>query len=183
MSTRSYIAKQIADNKFRTIYCHSDGYLTHNGALLLDHYSEADKLDELLNLGDISCLEPTINPDPTKPHSFNYDERQEGVVIAYGRDRGDKDVDAKTFTAKELTSDASWVAYIYILDKDNKWIYGRPGDSISEFRSVEEGLEKTYSYYDMERPEGYYGVLTDDVAEELKAQQDSTESNVSVQTM
>ena len=96
MSTRSYIAKQIADNKFRTIYCHSDGYLTHNGALLLDHYSEADKLDELLNLGDISCLEPTINPDPTKPHSFNYDERQEGVVIAYGRDRGDKDVDAPT---------------------------------------------------------------------------------------
>ena len=37
MSTRSYIAKQIGDNQFHTIYCHSDGYLTHNGAMLLDH--------------------------------------------------------------------------------------------------------------------------------------------------
>ena len=52
MSTRSYIAKQIGDNKYRTIYCHSDGYLTYNGAMLLDHYNSPEKLDELLRLGD-----------------------------------------------------------------------------------------------------------------------------------
>ena len=92
MSTRSYIAKQIGENQYKTIYCHSDGYLTHNGAMLFDHYSNADKLDELLNLGDISYLAPNIYPDPSKPHSFKYDERQDGVIVAYGRDRGDKDI-------------------------------------------------------------------------------------------
>ena len=182
MSTRSYIAKQIGNNQFRTIYCHSDGYLTHNGAMLLDHYSDVEKLDELLSLGDISCLAPTVNPDPSKPHSFDYDVRQDGVVVAYGRERGDKDVEAKNFTARQLTSEETWIAYIYIFDKNNKWIYGRPGDDISEFRSVEEGLEKTYSYYDMERQEGYYGVLTDDIAEELKAQ-NSSDDESPVQTM
>ena len=83
-----------------------------------------------------------------------------------------------------MTSEETWIAYIYVFDKNNKWIYGRPGDDISEFRSVEEGLEKTYSYYDMERPEGYYGVLTDEVAEELKAQNSSeSEDESPVQTM
>ena len=182
MSTRSYISKQIADNQYRTIYCHSDGYLTHNGAMLLDHYSDADKLDELLKLGDISCLAPSVNPDPLKPHSFDYDERQDGVVIAYGRDRGDKDIEAKNFTERQLTSSDTWIAYIYVFNKDGQWIYGRPGESISDFRSVEEGLERTYSYYDMERPEGYYGVLTDGVAEELKAQ-NFPEDESPVQTM
>ena len=86
MSTRSYIAKQIGDNKYRTIYCHSDGYLTYNGAMLLDHYNSPEKLDELLRLGDLSCLGVNINPDPSRPHSFDHKKRQDGVTVAYGRD-------------------------------------------------------------------------------------------------
>ena len=38
-----------------------------------------------------SCLEEKLEPDPSKPHSFDYDERQDGVVVAYGRERGDND--------------------------------------------------------------------------------------------
>jgi len=182
MSTRSYIAKQVGDDKFRTIYCHSDGYLTHNGAMLLDHYSEPEKLDELLNLGDLSYLAPNVNPDPSKPHSFNYDERQDGVVLAYGRDRGEKDIEARDYTKRELTSTETWVAYIYVFNKDNQWVYGRPGQDLSEFRDVKEGLDSTYSYYGIERPEGYYGIITDDVAEEFR-NQDSGEDEAPTQTM
>lgn len=181
MSTRSYIAKQIGDDKFKTIYCHSDGYLTHNGAMLLDHYSDPEKLDELLKLGDISYLAPNINPDPTKPHSFNFDERQDGVVLAYGRDRGEKDVAAHDYNKHELTDEA-WVAYIYVYNKDNQWVYGTPGQDLSEFRDVREGLESAYSYYGIERPEGYYGLMTKDIAEEFK-NQDAGEDEAPVQTM
>jgi len=182
MSTRSYIAKQIGDNEFKTIYCHSDGYLTHNGAMLFDHYSDPEKLDALLNLGDISYLAPNIEPDPTRPHSFDYNERQEGVVVAYGRDRGEKDVDAHTFTKDELTSTEAWVAYIYVFNKDNRWVYGSPGQDLSQFRDVEEGLKSTYSYYGIDRPEGYYGIMTKDVAEEF-LNQNSDEDEVPIQTM
>lgn len=183
MSTRSYIAKQVGENQYRTIYCHSDGYLTHNGAMLFDHFNDAEKLDELLNLGDISFLAPTINPDPSKPHSFNYDERQDGVIVAYGRDRGDKNVDAKMFTQRQLTSTDSWIAYIYIFNKENQWVYGRPGQDVSEFRNVKEGLDSAYSYYHMERPEGYYGYLSEEVANLLKEQQSDTQTESPEQTM
>lgn len=39
MSTRSLICKEQQDGTYYGIYCHSDGYLTYNGAMLLDHYS------------------------------------------------------------------------------------------------------------------------------------------------
>lgn len=183
MSTRSYIAKQISKNQYKTIYCHSDGYLTHNGAMLFDHYSDADKLDELLNLGDISYLAPNINPDPSMPHSFKYDERQDGVIVAYGRDRGDKDVEAKMFSQRQLTSTDTWCAYIYVFNKDNQWVYGRPGQDVSEFRNVKEELDITYSHYDMERPEGYYGYLSEEVADLLKERQSDAQTESQEQTM
>ena len=102
MSTRSYIAKQIDTNKYLTIYCHSDGYLTYNGAMLIDYYNTEEKVDALLKLGNISFLEKKLYPDPGKEHSFDYDKRQEGVVVAYGRDRGDKDSEAFVAAMEDL---------------------------------------------------------------------------------
>lgn len=49
MSTRSLIAKQIGEDAYLTIYCHSDGYLSYNGAMLIDHYNSEEKIDELIN--------------------------------------------------------------------------------------------------------------------------------------
>ena len=46
MSTRCYIAKQIGDNTYRTIFCHYDGYLEHCGAILLDAYNTPEKVDQ-----------------------------------------------------------------------------------------------------------------------------------------
>ena len=94
MSTRSLIAKKISEDKYLTIYCHSDGYLTYNGALLLDHYNSTEQVDKLLALGDISYLAERLEPDPSSPHSFDYDKRQEGVTLASGRDRGEKGTEA-----------------------------------------------------------------------------------------
>lgn len=58
MSTRSLIAKENDDGTFRTVYCHHDGYLTYNGAMLLDHYNTPERIDKLLDLGDLSFLAP-----------------------------------------------------------------------------------------------------------------------------
>ena len=50
MSTRCYIAKQVAPGKYRTIYCHSDGYPEGVGQTLLSYYGYPEKIDQLLVL-------------------------------------------------------------------------------------------------------------------------------------
>ena len=102
MGTRSLICKKIGDDKYKAIYCHSDGYLTYNGAMLIDYYNDEKKLDELLKLGNISCLCKKVNPDPNRPHSFDYNQRQADVVVAFGRDRGESGQKAKICTLAEL---------------------------------------------------------------------------------
>ena len=128
MSTRCYIAKQVDFDKYRAIYCHSDGYPEGVGQTLLNYYSYPEKIDQLLELGDISILDKWIEPDPDKPHAFGYSEvdgryvvnRQDGVTLAYGRDRGETDTKAQIWTLEEL--DAGCVAYVYVF-ADGVWKY------------------------------------------------------------
>src|SRR5574344_320538 len=168
MSTRSLICMQKDDDKYEAIYCHSDGYLTFNGAMLLDHYSDKDKLQKLLDLGNISCLLPKIEPDPSKPHSFNYNERQEDVVVAYGRDRGETRQEKSIKTLQGL-KDWDWIEYIYIFDNDNKWKYLEyPFDDLLD---VKEDLAKEYKKLGIKRPKDFYGFWTESALKEEKKRQ------------
>ena len=56
MATRSTIAKLGKDGIIKAVYCHSDGYLEHNGKVLNEYYKDESKVDELLTHGDISSL-------------------------------------------------------------------------------------------------------------------------------
>lgn len=172
MSTRSLIAKQIGENKYRTIYCHSDGYLTHNGALLVDHYNTEEMVDKLMALGSLSLLAEKADPDPSKVHGFDYDKRQKGVTVAYGRDRGEKDIQARDLTLEELDSPDSWAIYIYVFNLDKKWQYCTSGESHIGFLDVAEELQEVYGQYGMERPKGYYGYLTSEVAKYFKSREE-----------
>lgn len=107
ISTRSYIAKKIGEDEYLTIYCHADGYLTYNGAMLLDHYNTPERVDALLALGDLSTLQEKLEPDPNLPHSFDYNERQEGVTVAYGRDRGETGTEARVATLADLNDESN----------------------------------------------------------------------------
>ena len=102
MSTRSYICIENEDKSISGIYCHSDGYLTYNGAMLLDHYSDREKVKELISLGGLSTLLPKLHPDKSKPHSFDYDKRQEDVCVFYGRDRGESGNEAHEVVLEDI---------------------------------------------------------------------------------
>lgn len=65
MSTRSFICVEQDDGSYKGVYCHSDGYLTYNGAMLLDHYNSREKADALIALGDLSLLAKNSIPIPT----------------------------------------------------------------------------------------------------------------------
>lgn len=88
MATRSRIGMVRPDGSVISVYCHNNGYPSHNGRILLESYKDLEKVKELISLGDISSLAPNINPDPDQGvHSFY--QRQRDVVVAYGRDRGE----------------------------------------------------------------------------------------------
>jgi hypothetical protein len=60
MGTRSTIALEFADGTVSQIYCHWDGYLDNNGAILQNYYMNPFKVKQLLELGDFSSLRETV---------------------------------------------------------------------------------------------------------------------------
>ena len=60
MGTRSTIALEYADGTVGQIYCHWDGYLRNNGQILYTHYQDPFKVRELLDNGDMSSLDTTV---------------------------------------------------------------------------------------------------------------------------
>ena len=108
MATRSFIAKKNpTTGRYTAIYCHWDGYPEGVGLTLRDHYNTPEKVNFLLEQGDISSLCETV---------------VETVETSY-RTRGDKNVDAMVFhTLDEMCEHyrGCWCEYGYIW-MDNKW--------------------------------------------------------------
>jgi hypothetical protein len=111
MSTRSYIGIRNLDSSVDYIYCHFDGYPEHNGKILIEHYSNINRVNELLNLGDLSVLGQFIG------EKMDFNKRVQDTCLAYGRDRGESNVDKKNSGYDELITDQS-VDYVYVFDGD-----------------------------------------------------------------
>lgn len=141
MSTRSYIAEELPNGKYKVIYCHFDGYLEHNGEILINHYQDRNKLEKLLSFGDLSSLDKNIDPDPSLPHSTDYKEQQKDVCVFYNRDgkENNPDWEAKILTKEEMF-DNDWIEYFYIFTLEDKWKYYDYEQDI--LRDVAEDLEK-----------------------------------------
>jgi hypothetical protein len=112
MGTRARIAMKNEDGSYTSIYTHWDGYPSHHGPKLL-HYDTQEKVAALVGLGDLSSLGSTIGVK----HPF--DGGDDDVCTAYGRDRGEKDVDAaKSASLEELKklTQESGGEFLYVFD-------------------------------------------------------------------
>lgn len=165
MSTRSFICKEQTDGSYYGIYCHWDGYLTNNGALLLDHYSDKNKLDELLALGDIASLHEDVYSNPTLSHSF--ENSQENVTVAYHRDRGEEIHKARIISLDDAID--SWCDYMYIFGQDGVWRYFDLLEKEPELRFVETDLNAEYEKMGIQRPPNSYGWFLDEEIKQIKA--------------
>lgn len=135
MSTRSDIIAQCADGTWARIYCHSDGYLSHNGRILFDHYTSQSQIDALIALGDLSVLGPEIGvkhpfDSPSYRDQTIYDQHQRlygRMCRAYGRDRGE----AGTGASRGATIQAvwpeqnTWTEFTYVWT-EGQWFVGDP---------------------------------------------------------
>lgn len=134
MGTRSTIALEFADGTIGQIYCHWDGYLDHNGRILVEHYSDPFKLRDLIDLGDLSSLAANIG---TK-HDF--DARVEGECTFYGRDRGEDGIAAKWFDSyQDYLDNFDDEEYNYILRSDGKWYVA---EDYKQFRELDLALSQ-----------------------------------------
>ena len=105
MATRSTIALEFADGTIGQVYCHWDGYLSHNGKILFENYSNPFILRDLIDLGDLSSLAPTIgtkhpfdNPGMFDTPAYQaYKDQYGNMCKFYGRDRGEHNVYARYF--------------------------------------------------------------------------------------
>ena len=122
MGTRSRIGVMHGD-KCKSVYCHWDGYLDHNGRILLNHYDSA-KANHLVALGDISSLDHNVGIPEGVEHTF--DNPAKGITSFYGRDRGEEgnefavDHDFESFMKRV---DGCGAEYYYIM-KDGVWFVG-----------------------------------------------------------
>lgn len=110
MGTRSTIALEFADGTVQQVYCHWDGYLSHNGKILQEHYSDPFKLRDLIDLGDMSSLGERIGTQ----HAF--DKAPQGECTFYLRDRKEQGCKAKLFMDYEdYVDNHQYEEYEYIL--------------------------------------------------------------------
>ena len=150
MGTRSYIIQQTRDEKetrYHGIYCHWDGYIEHNGKILFEHYSDPEKLKQLIALGDISSLHPSLEKNPDLPET--------PFTFAYHRDRGEEWEGVKpsnSFSLRSLMGDASssGCEYLYLHDGESwqfaargrQWFGMSDGSKFSEFFPLEDEIAR-----------------------------------------
>ena len=140
MGTRSRIGVMHGDN-VKSVYCHWDGYLQHNGAILQEHYDSA-KANQLVALGDLSSLRPNIG----EKHAFSQFELRaeevagfklltENMCTFYGRDRGETGTEWKThtnFVDFFAEVEGSWCEWYYIM-RDGVWYVGNRYETDERF--------------------------------------------------
>ena len=142
MGTRSMIAIQNPYSKdVRAIYCHWDGYLEHNGAILNKHYAASSKVNNLIALGDLSSLRPEIG----EKHAFSqhelpkdeveaFKEATENMCTFYTRDRGE-DTPFKVFAnLSKAAEHYTWSDYYYVFKyskaddyQSGEWFFKKNG--------------------------------------------------------
>ena len=110
MGTRSNVAYATEDNKVLASYCHYDGYIEHNGVMLLKYYNGEKQARDLVDNGYMSSLQPTIDQ------------------INEGRVHEDKPIEYRNEFMFMNDLEALWDEFVYLF-KEGKW-YVAESDSI-----------------------------------------------------
>lgn len=115
MATRSTIAIEHRDGTVSQIYCHWNGYPSNNGRILLESYSDRERLEQLMDLGDLSVLGADLG------HKQNFDAPMKGWCLAYGRDRNEANCQARPFDDIEhFWRDGQTEEYNYVF-RNGRW--------------------------------------------------------------
>jgi len=148
MATRSTIALEFADGTIGQVYCHWDGYLAHNGKMLMEYYSNPFIVRDLIDLGSLSSLRPQIGTKhPFSMYEANmtqdeYANLYRDMCTFYGRDRGEGQSDATYFKDYEhFLVDGQAEEYDYILRNVNGVATWFVSDHNGDFVTLESAIK------------------------------------------
>jgi hypothetical protein len=124
MATRSRIGMEMPNGEVQSIYCHWDGYPAGVGATLKEHYTNPEKVEALIALGDISILSENVAPrggQERSQHSFQ--NPADGVTVAYHRDRGESlwITQPRTDYSIESFVKTNFEEYGYVFTSNGEW--------------------------------------------------------------
>jgi hypothetical protein len=130
MATRSAIAietglPEMGPCIIHAVYCHWDGYVTNNGALLLKHFDSLPSAVELIKGGSISSLGEGTDK-----------------TVFYCRDMDREMVPASEYgTREEFIKDSDGLDYLYILNQNDVWEIFDMNKPWRKWQPVKEALE------------------------------------------
>jgi hypothetical protein len=122
MATRSNIAYRTPEGRIISVYCHWDGYVSNNGKILVENYTDMDKIVQLISLGSISSLKQEIG----ERQDFNDRSTcKDEWTLAYHRDRGEQ------LVVNTYNDIPSWIAdmeeYAYLWN-GQEWLVNDHGE-------------------------------------------------------
>ena len=109
MATRSRIGLLIGDESVVSVYHHWDGYPDWLGTTLRQKYNTKEKIEELLDGGDISCIDSDTDWDrkECEPHVLYYNARGEDTEPRFDS------------TVEDYLADGEEYAYLF---ENNEWV-------------------------------------------------------------
>jgi hypothetical protein len=127
MATRSRIGYVDENNNIISVYCHWDGYPSHNGIKWVNHYKHHSKVSDLVWKGSISSLGKEVGY--AHPFDDNKIARENDWTTFYHRDRGEDWEDNKPEIIKRKDYDFSgnWIEYHYIFNGESWTCYDSKG--------------------------------------------------------
>ena len=113
MATRSRIGLLLDTEHVLSVYHHWDGYPSWLGVFLQKNYTTKEQIAELIDGGDISCIESeqTWNNDPCQPYVQYYNLRCEKTEPRL-------DLNVEDYLENEYSADEEY-AYLF---ENGEWI-------------------------------------------------------------
>ena len=114
MATSGHIGISRGNDKVEYIYVHFDAYPEYMWGMLKENYSNPEKAEKLISLGDCSSIDKEVDIPEGVEHSF--DRPADGITIAYHRDRGEDWEDVHP----QICDERDFTGYLF---KDGEWLY------------------------------------------------------------
>jgi len=132
MGTRSRIGIELSDHSVVSVYCHWDGYVEHNGRILVEHYQDREAVKELIDGGSMSSLrtrQTWSNGPSLKDENGEFITDTEGNIMSerdrdpqplYHSERGEE-ISVQHTSFDDFCSDMCGEEYAYLYDLNGNW--------------------------------------------------------------
>lgn len=133
MGTRSRIGIELPDHTVVSVYCHWDGYVEHNGRILVEHYLNREDVEELIDGGGISSLRTRSNwnhSSPLRDENGEYIHDDKGNLMyendrepqpLYYTERGEELNISHTSFDEFVSGNLGGEEYAYLFDLNDNW--------------------------------------------------------------